>query len=94
MSKLYSPEGVRVTIQGKEVKPCINYHLKRPLLMTSADWKESLCPELVILDPDGWDRSNYEYSFNEELISEKEFIGRLQKSSVLLGGFLSRRPAK
>tara|TARA_R110002012_G_scaffold49804_5_gene128897 strand:- start:17640 stop:17903 length:264 start_codon:yes stop_codon:yes gene_type:complete len=86
MSKLYSPEGVIVTIQGKEVKPCINYHLKRPLLKTSADWKESLCPELVILDPDGWDRSNYEYSFNEELISEKEFIGRLIGSTVMVGG--------
>ncbi|AKO61059.1 hypothetical protein AXI76_gp158 [Pseudoalteromonas phage H101] len=86
MTKVYNPEEVRVTIQGKEVKPCINYHLKRPLLMTSADWKETLCPELVILDPDGWDRSNYEYSFNEELISEKEFIGRLIGSTVMVGG--------
>lgn len=55
-------------------------------MKTSADWKETLCPELVILDPDGWDRSNYEYSFNEELISEKEFIGRLIGSTVMVGG--------
>ena len=86
MTKVYNPEDARVTIQGKEVKPCIDYHLKRPLLMTSADWKESFCPELVILDPDGWDRSNYDYSFNEEFISEEEFMGRLIGSTVMVGG--------
>ena len=36
---------------------------------------------LVILDPDGWDRRNYEYSFHQELISEEEFENRLLKST-------------
>ena len=35
------------------------------------------------MDPDGWDRKNYVYSFNEELISEQEFTFRLNKSTVL-----------
>ncbi|HHX71210.1 MAG TPA: hypothetical protein GX708_24590 [Gallicola sp.] len=48
-------------------------------LKTSKQWYDEL-PEdkkIIILDPDGWDRSNYEYSFNEELITYDEFQKRL-----------------
>lgn len=54
-------------------------------LKTSKDWYESM-PEkgkIVIMDPDGWDRSNYEYSFNEELITEEEFQRRLCSSTCI-----------
>ena len=34
---------------------------------TSAQW-QSLYPYPKVLDPDGWDRKNYDYSWNEELI--------------------------
>jgi hypothetical protein len=30
-----------------------------------------------ILDPDGWDRINFDYSFKEEKISKGKFIERL-----------------
>jgi len=37
-----------------------------------------------VLDPDGWDRKNYEYSFNQELISKEEFKKRFYMSTVML----------
>lgn len=52
---------------------------------TSKEW-EKIIPKkfgLIIYDPDGWDRKNYEYSFNEELITKEEFKMRLSNSTVL-----------
>jgi hypothetical protein len=52
---------------------------------TSEEWYNEI-PEnfrLVIYDPDGWDRTNYQYSFHEELITKEEFLYRLSKSTVL-----------
>lgn len=47
----------------------------------SSEWiKEYDCK---ILDPDGWDRTNYEYSFNEEKITRKEFERRLALSTIM-----------
>ena len=61
------------------------------LKKTSKDWYEELNIKekaegthlTVIMDPDGWDRQNYEYSFNEELITEIEFMARKGMSTVL-----------
>jgi hypothetical protein len=52
---------------------------------TSKDWYSEFPPELgfIIMDPDGWDRSNYEFSFNEELITKEEFIKRVSWSTCL-----------
>lgn len=36
----------------------------------------------IILDPDGWDRVNFDYSFNQELITKEEFEKRLSYSTV------------
>lgn len=47
-------------------------------LKTSKEWKE--LPEfnhITIMDPDGWDRKNYDYSFNVEKITLEEFNKRL-----------------
>ena len=52
------------------------------ILRTSSDWL-ALNPVLKIMDPDGWDRSDFIYSFYEEKISLKEFKNRLSKSSVI-----------
>ncbi len=51
---------------------------------TSKEWYKEIPKEhkLLILDPDGWDRTNYEYSFNEELITKDEFKIRLSFSTV------------
>lgn len=39
---------------------------------------------VVIMDPDGWDRRNYEFSFQTELIDEDEFDRRLSTSTILM----------
>lgn len=51
-------------------------------LKTSAEWHEAQGNNPTILDPDGWDRSNYQFSFHEELITEPEFMQRLARSTV------------
>lgn len=54
-------------------------------LKTSKDWSEFLdkMKNIIIMDPDGWDRSKYEFSFNEELITEEEFEKRLSYSTCM-----------
>lgn len=52
---------------------------------TSREW-ERLAPKewkLVIMDPDGWDRTNYHYSFDEELITKEEFMNRVSRSTCM-----------
>ena len=51
---------------------------------TSADWEKEIDEryKLIILDPDGWDRTNFDYSFNSELITKEEFDKRLSNSTV------------
>lgn len=51
---------------------------------TSQQWERQI-PDLgfVIYDPDGWDRSNYIYSFFEELITKEEFLKRISSSTCL-----------
>lgn len=55
-----------------------------PITKTSNEWiKEEEYTEIIIMDPDGWDRQNYEYSFNEELITKEEFFNRLSLSTCM-----------
>ena len=49
---------------------------------TSAEW-QALKPKVQVLDPDGWDRLNYEYSWNDELITEKEYMHRRSFSTCM-----------
>jgi hypothetical protein len=51
---------------------------------TSKDWYDSIPKDwkLVIMDPDGWDRKNFEYSFNEEKITKEEFKKRIFYSTI------------
>lgn len=49
-------------------------------LKTSKEWQE-LC-YIEVLDADGWDRTNYDYSWNEEKITREEFEKRLGFSTV------------
>lgn len=50
---------------------------------TSAEWMKH--PEftgITILDPDGWNRANYDHSFNHEQITRTEFLKRLLGSTI------------
>jgi hypothetical protein len=64
----------------------VSYSLTHAVKKTSAEWVSELYPanNLTILDPDGWDRSNYGFSFNEEKITKSEFHHRLLKSTCLI----------
>ena len=47
---------------------------------TSAEW-QAVKPDVKVLDADGWDRLNYDYSWNVERITEKEYNSRVSKST-------------
>jgi len=49
-------------------------------LKTSEEWQKQF-PNTKVLDPDGWDRKNYQYSWFEEKITLTEYTTRLYKSS-------------
>lgn len=49
-------------------------------LRTSDQW-QILC-NIKVLDPDGWDRSRFQYSWYEEKISREEFERRLAFSTI------------
>lgn len=50
----------------------------------SQQWYEelqALYPDFIVMDPDGWDRRNYQYSWHEELITNEEFEKRVGRST-------------
>ena len=50
---------------------------------TSQEWYEEICSsEISIMDPDGWDRRNFRYSWYEEEITKSEFIRRIIHSTL------------
>jgi hypothetical protein len=51
-------------------------------LKSSKQWHKETCPDTIILDPDGWDRANYKYSFEQELVTFEEFQQRLSRSTI------------
>jgi len=55
---------------------------KRGTLRTSEEWNQIF--NIPIMDPDGWDRKNYDYSFKEEKISYEEFRMRVNRSTIWL----------
>ena len=52
---------------------------------TSDEWKKLLNPYDVIFNPDGWDRTNFKWSYYEELITRDEYHARLSDSTIYLG---------
>ena len=54
---------------------------------TSEEWLRERENIIKIIDPDGWDRSNYQYSFYEELITKEEFDKRLLMSTCESRGY-------
>jgi flagellar biosynthesis/type III secretory pathway protein FliH len=48
---------------------------------TSKEWQE-IYPNPKVLDPDGWDRQNFQFSWFEEEITFDEYKNRVSKSTV------------
>jgi hypothetical protein len=51
-------------------------------LKTSEEWQKECKDILIVLDADGWDRKNFQYSWYEEKISKQEFCKRTSTSTV------------
>ena len=52
---------------------------------TSAEWYKDISHMCEIITPDSWDTDNYEFSWNEELISQDAFINKLLNSECSMG---------
>ena len=50
-------------------------------LHTSDEWQK-IYPDVVVLDPDGWDRQDWEYSWNQEVITKNTYIERIFRSTI------------
>jgi hypothetical protein len=52
---------------------------------TSEEWNKKYMRKYnkIIYDPDGWDRSNFDYSWKEEKITWKEFEYRAMCSTQI-----------
>jgi hypothetical protein len=61
-----------------------NYASKPEEKKTSEYWYNQIYPnkEIVIRDPDGWDRRNWQFSWYEEKITEEEFQSRVAQSTI------------
>jgi len=55
--------------------------METPELKTSAEWYVDY--PIQIIDPDGWDRNNFQYSWFKELITFEEFDRRAMKSTCV-----------
>lgn len=56
--------------------------LRIPIKKTSEEW-QSIFPYPKVIDPDGWDRKNYDYSWKEEKITLEEYETRRSHSTCL-----------
>jgi hypothetical protein len=52
------------------------------VLKTSEQWQKKFKDKITVLDPDGWDRQNFEHSWKEEKITLEEFKKRCEKSTL------------
>ena len=52
-----------------------------PLMASSAEWCEAF--NVTVYDPDGWDRTNFDWSW-AEIIDSHEFLKRFGRSTVLV----------
>ena len=79
---------VKPLLQHQGTKPIVVPHkieykliIPKEELKTSEEWQKQF-PNTKVIDPDGWDRKNYQYSWFEEKITLAEYITRLSRSTV------------
>jgi hypothetical protein len=70
----------KITLENDEAKSSIPKPKKASTVMkTSREWIKDY--PLTIIDPDGWDRTNFVFSFNEERVTLAEFKYRVSMST-------------
>lgn len=86
MSKFLT--GERIQFEGKLLDDFIgikNYEDLANFVLnevkTSEKWAEVYKGEFKIMDPDGWDRTNYEFDFKQRLVSRREFLKKVMFST-------------
>lgn len=52
-------------------------------LKTSEQWQQENM-DVIVMDPDGWNRSNYQYSWFEEKITKEEYTKRILHSTCMI----------
>lgn len=55
-------------------------------LKTSLEWIKEINDGVEIIDPAGWNKEHFVYSFLEEKITKEEFLERRQKSTCIEQG--------
>ena len=71
------------TNQGGQEVSLLMSNINNELRFTSEIWNEITNKNSIILDPDGWDRSDFIWSFYRELITKETFENRKLYSTVL-----------
>lgn len=61
-----------------------NYLNTQQGIKTSNEWYQIVKEQfgIQLLDPDGWDRQNFQFSFFVDKIDSNEFINRLELSTL------------
>lgn len=54
--------------------------------LTAEEWKQLLYPDVQILDYDGFDRSDLDYSFTKRRMGQNEFKQRMAQCTILTKG--------
>lgn len=55
--------------------------LVREVKKTSEEWYQEIKTFIQVMDPDGWDRSNFDFSWHQEKITKPEFSSRVARST-------------
>lgn len=55
--------------------------MKKAEFKTSEEWQEQFKHLIYVMDPDGWDRKNFDNSWYKEKITKDEFFSRVCSST-------------
>mgnify|MGYP006409405739 CR=1 FL=1 len=70
-------------IGSRAPAPTVQRDDPNALRRTSAQWAaQRVGSPVVLIDPDGWDRTDWTYSYFVERISEREYDRRLGASTI------------
>ena len=72
---------IKMSEQSKELLEMLKQSIAENL-KTSAEWQKLFYKNIT--DPSGWDKENYKYSWNIELITRQEFEARAENSFVAI----------